>query len=183
MEQKLGQMPTGLDAYFRYVLNQIYERGRRPAITQILRLIAIAVRPLTVDELEEALRTLSAADRETLVKQDTQSQLALNQAVGSIHDYLDQCSPLLEVRGSSVFFANDSAKHFLFGQLDPPLDEFRIDAAESHYKAAHFCIDYIKQSPLKTRAVLDPNDPIFNQWKGLRYTVIHWCEHARRSAG
>ena len=30
---------------------------------------------------------------------------------------------------------------------------------------------------------MSPDDPIFDQWPGLRYTMAHWCEHARRSAG
>ena len=181
VEERLDQMPSGLDAYFRHVLRQIYERGRLLAITQILRLVAIAVRPLTVVELAEALRTLSFAGTEAPIHLEKASKLALHEAVRSITDYIGQCSPLLQIRNNSVFFANDSAKQFLFGKHDPPLDEFHIDAEESHYRTAHFCIDYIKQSPLKTRAILSPNDEIFDQWPGLRYATIHWCEHARRS--
>ena len=181
VEERLDQMPSGLDSYFRHVLRQIYERGRLPAITQILRLVAIAVRPLTIAELAEALRTLSFAATEAPIHQDNASKLALDQAVRSTQDYIGQCSPLLQIRSGSVFFAHESAKQFLFGKHDPPLDEFHIDASESHYLTAHFCIEYIKQSPLKTRSILSPDDKIFDQWPGLRYATVHWCEHARRS--
>lgn len=180
IEQRLEELPSGLEEYFRFVLRQIYERGRLPAATQILRLVAIAIRPLKVDELKEALRTLASASSQQPTERDKQLKLALDQAVNDIRGYIKQCNPLLHVRNDSLYFANDSARQFLFGNHPPPLNEFQIDRFESHFRTALFCLDYIKQSPLKTKAI-PYNDEIFSQWTGLRYATVHWCEHARES--
>ena len=132
-------------------------------------------------ELAEALRTLSASDGYTPARPSKASSGMLEEPVTNIRDYIDQCSPLLQIRRDSVFFANDSAKAFLFNKHDPPLDEFHIDAVDSNYRTALFCIEYIKQSPLKTRAISSLTDEVFKHWPGLRYAMLHWCDHAKRS--
>lgn len=179
IEERLNQIPRGLDPYLRDRLRQIYDRGRLPAITQILRLVAIAVRPLDVTELAEALRKLSSAEGLNPADQGLASREELDEAVNKIHDYIDQCSPLLEIRADSVFFANETVKAFLFNKQDPPLHEFHIDRVTSNFKTAYFCIQYMKQSPLKTQSFTAPKDDIFNHWPGLRYSMLNWCRHAK----
>lgn len=180
VEQRLNDLPAGLENYFRHILQQIHDRGQRKAVTQILRLVAIAVRPLKVNELAEAMRTLASASSEQLTDYEKSSKLELDQAVKDPQGYIKHCSPLLQIHSDYVYFANDSARQFLFGNHPPPLNEFQIDRFESHCRTAQFCIEYIKSSPLKTRSIAT-DDGIFHQWPGLQYATVHWCEHARNS--
>jgi hypothetical protein len=174
-------MPSGLDPYLRCVLRQIFERGRLAAVTQILRLVAIAVRPLHVTEIAAALRVLQASDTREPASKGQASREELQEAVDDLNDYIDQCSPLLQIRSESVVFANDSAKAFLFNKHDPPLDEFHIDAVESNYRTALLCIQYIKKSLLQSRPISSIKDDAFDHWPGLKYAMLHWCDHAKRS--
>ena len=174
-------MPSGLDPYLRYVLRQIFERGRLAAVTQILRLVAIAVRPLKVTEIAAALRAILGSHGHEPESKGQASREELQKAIDDLNDYIDQCSPLLQIRDDSVVFANDSAKAFLFNKYDPPLDKFHIDAVESNYRTALFCVEYIKTSPLQSRTTSSMKDEAFKHWPGLKYAMLHWCDHAKRS--
>lgn len=179
IERKLEEIPSGFDPYLRYVLRQIFERGRLAAITQILRLVAIAVRPLAVTEIAEALRSISASEGREPARHGQASREELQEAIDDLNDYIDQCSPLLQIRNDAVHFANESAKAFLFNKQDPPLDEFHIDRIDSNLRTALFCIEYIKKSPLKSHSISSLKDEVFDHWPGLKYSMLHWCDHAK----
>lgn len=128
-----------MDGFYGRILRQIKERGKLPAVTQILRLVAIAIRPLTVDELSEAIKTLAAQAIGARPSKEQANALKRDQP---IRDYITQCAPLLELRGEHgqyVVFFHYSAKKFLLQDAcnTPELEVFHIDPEEvRHHRQA-----------------------------------------------
>ena len=182
--ERLSRIPQGIDAFYGRILGQIRDQPIRDqrrfhAITQILWLVAIAIRPLTIEELGEAVTTLASMSIGAKSNTDRASTLKWDRP---IKDYIEQCSPLLVRRGNFGVFFHYSDKNFLLDSTRNILElkDFNIDAAESHLRVARLLLYYLKQSPLNDKPVVSQDDHTFEEWPGLRYAASHWCDHARR---
>ncbi|RMZ85153.1 hypothetical protein DV738_g263, partial [Chaetothyriales sp. CBS 135597] len=168
--QTLEEIPPGLDAIHSRILRQIPGNLRR-TIAQILLWIAIALRPLTLQELAAAIPIQSSGS------------ISSNQA---IRDYVALCGPILEIHDEQVSFAHQSARDYLLqnkADNDSAWEEFRIkDQQQAHAELARTCLNCIEKSDLRKKA-LDINDASVKQKSPLlNYAVVHWAEHARRAS-
>ncbi|KAL0262557.1 hypothetical protein SLS55_001525 [Diplodia seriata] len=152
LQQIVDKMPTGLKETYRKKWNEIngYDREDQERTSAILRLVAFALRPLTVAEITEAL----------LVKQ-YHDNLSLDGWPDEIDDeYIKGeikglCGSLIHIRSCSnndipksrtLHLAHASVKEFLLDELR--LTTAKEDAegeklAEHHTELAKICLRYL----------------------------------------
>lgn len=173
----IDSIPSGLDAFFKRILLRIKDRTRFATTTQILRFIAIAIRPLSRAEVEDAAGVFSSVARKS---GDNTNVIYPDD---SVDEFLRQCSPLLtEVSGHIVFFHHTARKFLRERALrDPDLKQFHIIPEESHLRVAQFCLKYVFRGPLLKQPVDLGDERLHRKWPCLQYAVTYWSEHARRA--
>jgi len=163
----LEDLPSGLPAIYSRMLLRIPAKQREMSHV-ILRWVAIAARPLQLQELATAVGL-----------QITLPQLSVEQAT---RDAITHCGPLLKVQEQEVSLVHQSARDYLLRKErdgDAVLEVFRLSVEASHLELAQKCLDCIAQSGLQYKAInidaeLDPRESPL-----LRYATLHWPEHAR----
>lgn len=179
--QKLRTFPKSLNAIYGRMLLQIEESDRRLQTSLILRWVALAVSPLTLEELAAAIQTQPFT---TIDAEPTGDQVVVIGAQQVIRDQIKMCGSLLQLHGETVVLVHKSAREFLLRkEADDStiLEEFRIRPAEAHMLIALTCLECIKRSPLRERALSPDNSATWQESPLLRYAVIHWQEHAKLS--
>ncbi|KAH8747739.1 ankyrin repeat-containing domain protein [Diaporthe sp. PMI_573] len=165
----LDSLPRGLPAIYSRMLPQT-ESSERLIISEILRWVTMAVRPLTLQELMAAIPIPS-----------TQS-ISSNQA---IRDYITLCGPILKIHDQHVNLVHQSTRDYLLREdpdKDPILEEFRIKAGEAHSELARACLDCIEKSDLRHQSLDIKKTSVQQKSPLLNYAVLHWLEHARYSS-
>ncbi|TKX19809.1 ankyrin repeat-containing protein 27 [Elsinoe australis] len=165
----LRSLPKDLPSYYNRMLSDI-DDAHVSICSQILRLIVVSLRPLTISELINALSIRSGLE---LTKQITL-------------DRVKSCGSLLELENNHVRLVHSSAKDFLLqtkGISEPPLSQFRMDYEAAHLEMAEDCISVLASSAL--------NDESFdlNEWRDdtrypgsqtlLPYAIKFWPEHMK----
>jgi ankyrin repeat protein len=179
--QKLRTFPKSLNAIYGRMLLQIEESDRRMQTSLILRWVALAVSPLTLEELAEAIHTQPFT---TVDAEPTGDQIVVIGAQQVIRDQIKMCGSLLQIHGETVVLVHKSAREFLLRkEADDStiLEEFRIKPAEAHMLIALTCLECIKRSPLRQRALSPDSSVTWKESPLLRYAVVHWQEHAKLS--
>jgi ankyrin repeat protein len=165
--ETLESLPRGLPAVYSRMLLQIESRHRRTS-SIILRWVAMAFRPLTLQELAAAIGTGSPF-----------SVITIEQA---IRDKIALCEPFLKVQEQRVGLVHQSARDYLLRKepdSNPVLEEFRVKPEAAHLELARTCFDCVMQSGLQY-APLNPNDGSSSrELPLLSYATLHWPEHAR----
>ncbi|KAL7909564.1 hypothetical protein GGI35DRAFT_387121 [Trichoderma velutinum] len=163
--ETLDGIPEGLHEIYSRMLAQV-EASRRSVIFDILRWVTVAVRPLTLGELREAIHIPT-----TKVSKDQ-----------AIRDHITLCAQFLTLHEQQVSLVHQSARDYLLQSetnSDPMLKEFQIKAEHAHATLAEVCLDYIEKSDLRNTP-LDLNDVSVQQKSPLlQYAAMHWPEHAR----
>ena len=189
----LRAIPEGLPAMYGRMLLQIERTKRRDTGILILQWVALAVRPLTFQELAAAIDTESSA-------------LLAEERV--IRDYIALCEPFLRVLDNTVVLVHQSAREYLLREepdSNPTLEKFRIKAEEANLTIARVCLDCVEKSALqrqnvnfveralreepqsdRTGIIHRSNDTmpaqVLEHSPLLRYVANYWPEHARCSS-
>ena len=174
----LHSVPPGLPAIYSRMLLRT-EASRQSIISEILRWVTMAVRPLTVHELTGAIAIPSIAP----LSSDR-----------TIRDHITMCGPILRIRLENhpedsavdeVHLVHQSARDYLLRKErdeDLILEGFRIEEEEAHSKLTRVCLDCIEKSDLRYEP-LDINDAsVLEKSPLLNYASLHWAEHARKSS-
>jgi hypothetical protein len=97
-----------------------------------LKWIAIAARPLNLQELACAIET----------------------SIEGMADMVAICQPLLKISDGRVLFIHQFAKEYLLREQpdeDPVAEGFRVEPRECHAEIAHRCLQILEHSSLRHR--------------------------------
>ncbi|KAK4245662.1 NACHT domain-containing protein [Corynascus novoguineensis] len=169
VEESLRTFPPGLDELYRRMINQIYNSRHAKLLQQILAIVSVVYRPVTLDELPSLVDTpyrASGDDR------------ALAEIVGL-------CGSFLTLRERTVSFIHQSAKDFLLKQAR---DEIFPSGMEDVHHTIFSRSLRIMQKTLRRDIynlgapgfsidnVMPPNpDPLAL----VRYPCVYWVNHLR----
>lgn len=150
MLRALDSMPRGLSASYEGILGRIESRGSERSVA-ILHWVAMADRPLDLDELHAAVECEPQAGEH---------------ALDAMRDEIAICAPLLEVRQRSVVFVHQSVIDYLVrahDAHDPALRKYLINFEDVHFHLARRCL-----------RSLSWNDKL------TEYAQNHWLSHAEQ---
>ena len=175
--QRLHSLPKGLPAIYDRILLDI-EQDRQEKASAILRWATMAVAPLTLQELADAVQIKSAGTMDRL--EIIRDEVRWFGSFLKIHDKADSLAL------QTVSLVHQSAREYLL-RTEPEengtLRSFRITPEKVHLDIAIACLERIKNSHLQRKA-LEPRDHA--HWQDsplLRYAVLNWTTHARYSGG
>lgn len=168
IKEALDSFPPGLGAIYNRILLRT-ETRRQPVISQILRWVTLAVRPLKLQELTAAICIPPTAN------------ISDDQAM---RDHITLCEPILEIHGQQVSLVHQSARDYLLREKvdnDPIPEVFRFKIEEAHSELARVCLDYIEKSNLSLKYLNINDASVLQNSPLLNYATLHWAEHARQS--
>jgi len=171
-QKKLAVFPPGLSALYRRMMDQIcnFEDTEDTALCKdILAIVSIVYRPITLDELAALVETLDGVSG---------NYEALAEIVGL-------CGSFLALRERTVSFIHQSAKDFLLNQARDEIFPSRIE--DIHYNIFSGSLRVMRKTlrrdiynlgapgfPINKVKALDP-DPL----AAARYSCIYWVDHLR----
>ncbi|KAF5535210.1 NACHT ankyrin domain-containing protein [Fusarium phyllophilum] len=175
--ETIQDIPPGLHPIFRRMLHQIDPKHHHIS-AEILRWIAIAMRPLTLRELA----------------------YAIGSGIDGMEDIIAICQPLLKQIDGRVLFVHQSTKEYLLRSQpdeDPIAELFRVEASKCHGEIAHRCLQILENSFLQHKIIRFSKSQLDNIKTGhehhqlpaevrsaselFNYAYLHWMKHARLS--
>jgi hypothetical protein len=137
VNQILHSVPKGIDDLYLRILGTITSKKHSANVVAraILRWVVCAARPLSVDELREAL---------ILNIHETIPQL--DKHAGAICGYLVYVD-----KAGLVHITHQTVKDYLFRKKTSDDSGFALDRPEEHAKIAEICLSYLCSDALKTR--------------------------------
>jgi NACHT domain len=166
---ELHQFPSDLTRLYGRMIVQVDESADKGLLTEVLALITVACRPITLSELRVILN-LSLSN-------DWAQQI------------IEQCGSFLTIRESTIYFVHQSAKDFLTGPAS-----YHI----FHERMAHIHDRVLHQS-LKAMAGLLGRDmyelgapgisieeimsPVPSPLEGIAYSCLYWVHHLEQGSG
>jgi hypothetical protein len=164
---RLTAFLPGLDSLYERMMEQIRNSDDSNLCKQILALIAIVYRPITLKELTSLVEVLD----------DMADDLE------SIREIISLCGSFLTLREGIVYFVHQSAKDFLFAKAFHEV--FPSGREEAHYAIFSRSLQVMSRTlrrdmyslstlgyPAERVTPLDP-DPL----AALRYSCIYWVAH------
>jgi hypothetical protein len=137
VNQILHSVPKGIDDLYLRILGTITSKKHSANVVAraILRWVVCAARPLSIDELREAL----ILDIHETVPQ-------LDKHAGAICGYLVYVD-----KAGLVHTTHQTVKDYLFRKKTSDDSGFALDRPEEHAKIAEICLSYLCSDALKTR--------------------------------
>lgn len=162
---KLNSFPPGLDALYKRMLTSIYDLEDADICKEILAMVSIVYRPITLEELKTFVQSL----------EDFHS--------GDLEEVIVSCGSFLTIRNGVVLFVHQSAKDYL---LDKASDEVLPSGiAHQHHTAFSRSLDLLSRTlrrdiynlripgfPIEQVLSPDP-DPLVS----VRYSCVYWVDH------
>ncbi|KID98429.1 NACHT and Ankyrin domain protein, partial [Metarhizium majus ARSEF 297] len=170
----LTEFPPGLEAIYSRMLQKM-KKSPGLVASKILRWVVMALRPLTLSELAEAVQV---------------KPLGSLSAEKVMSDYINSCEPMLKVpkvgeeKVVVVDLAHQSAREYLLrpmsGNDKPP--EFHINMDEAHSELLGVCLDSIERSDLRHGILDTSNASVLQKSPLLDYATLFWPDHAMLSS-
>jgi hypothetical protein len=165
--KKLGSFPPGLDALYERMMQQISKSDDAELCTQVLALVALVYRPITLEELIVLVEQLKdLADDPT-----------------SIREIISLCGSFLTLRGETVYFVHQSAKDFLLANATSDL--FPSGREDLHHSIFARSLENmsttLRRDIYSLKALGYPADsiktPDLDPLAASRYSCIYWIDH------
>ncbi|EMD70142.1 hypothetical protein COCSADRAFT_107483 [Bipolaris sorokiniana ND90Pr] len=168
--KKLGSFPPGLDALYKRMMQQISVSDDAALCKQVLALIGLVYRPITLQELVVLAEQLEGIDDEQ-----------------ELREIISLCGSFLTLRQDVVYFVHQSAKDFLFVEA---FDEIFPDGTE----AAHRII-VLRSLAILSRTlqrdmynlealgapIENADPPDYNPLAASHYPCVYWVDHLYES--
>ncbi|KUL83182.1 hypothetical protein ZTR_10107 [Talaromyces verruculosus] len=171
---KLKSFPPGLNALYKRMLMYISDSNDADLCKEILAIVSIVYRPISLEELKSLVQSLEEFDSDNL------------------EEVVALCGSFVTIKNGVVLFVHQSAKDYL---LDKAVDEiFPSGIAHQHHAVVSRSLDVLSRSlrrdiyDLRKPGVLieevvtpDP-DPLAS----VRYSCVFWVNHlldSRRTQG
>ncbi|KIW97054.1 uncharacterized protein Z519_02446 [Cladophialophora bantiana CBS 173.52] len=175
LEKCLRKLPQSLDETYERILCSIESREEAQ---QILSLLCFASRPLSVEEVVEAL----AVDIDDLQCYDPRSKF-----IGGAEDILRICPGLIEItlRTDSVQvlrIEHFSVQEYLLSDRirKGQAADFALSGPSQHGRISKTCLLYLQHDEFLQR-VLSPD--LVRQYTFAKYAAEHWHHHYRQAGG
>jgi hypothetical protein len=166
--KKLKAFPSGLDALYQRMLDQIMKSEDFKLCISILAVVSTVYRPITIDELVTLVELPDGVDGE--------HEEALVEIVG-------YCRSFLTLRERTIFFVHQSAKDFLVGKAskDPSL----FQKQDVHYIIFSRSLQAMLQTlKLDIYSLAAPGisldqvkPPCPDPLATIRYPCLYWANH------
>ncbi|KAG8665143.1 uncharacterized protein FPOAC1_013121 [Fusarium poae] len=139
-----GILPKNLEETFVRALSRIMSRQKKTVLAQnVFRWVAVAKRPLTLDEIREAVSIGIG-----------QPYLKSGQLVREMSPIVLWCENLLQVtedQPPSLQFAHSTIREFITkGDLPTQVSNFHIDVDKADHFAGEICVTYLHLNDFKT---------------------------------
>ncbi|KAL3418555.1 ankyrin repeat protein [Phlyctema vagabunda] len=172
----LREMPPGLDTMYDRMILQIGKGlapnlsiARQTKAASLLRWIALAMKPLSLQELFIAIH---AEVSDGLTKEQV------------VLDHASFCGHLLVIRDNRIQLVHQSLKDYLLRDQqagDSTLEMFRIKPAAAHKEIAEGCVPFLEEN------ICDMITDDFHLRRGieaasLSYPFVYWPEHALQAS-
>ncbi|KAL2196812.1 WD40-repeat-containing domain protein, partial [Corynascus similis CBS 632.67] len=171
-QKKLAEIPPGLDAFYRRMMDQIFNLEDTEDTTlcqHILAIISVVYRPIMLDELAALVDTLDGVSSDC---EDLEELVAL-------------CGSFLTLRNRTIFFVHQSAKDFLLKQARDEI--FPSGVEDIHYTLFLRSLRAMQETLRRDIYNLDapgfsiekviPPDP--DPLARVRYSCVYWVRHLR----
>ncbi|PKK50457.1 hypothetical protein CI102_5179, partial [Trichoderma harzianum] len=164
--QKLKSYPSGLDALYKRMMENIHDSLDADVCQQILAITSVVYRPITLSELSCLL--------ESHIDNDDEDELK---------EIIGFCGSFLTIREENIYFIHQSAKDFLLEKVPDQILALGIE--HQHHtifsrslnqlsKILHRDIYSLKFPGFSIKHVSSPDpDPL----APIRYSCIHWVDH------
>ncbi|SCV61374.1 uncharacterized protein FFFS_15943 [Fusarium fujikuroi] len=144
IRQSLHSLPKNLEETFVRALSRIMSRQKKTGLAhKVFRWVAVAKRPLTLDEIREAVSIGIG-----------QPYLKSERLVREMSPIVLWCENLLQVtedQPPSLQFAHSTIREFITkGDLPTQLSNFHIDVDEADHFAGEICVTYLHLNDFKT---------------------------------
>ncbi|KAL9025906.1 MAG: hypothetical protein Q9196_005347 [Gyalolechia fulgens] len=167
IQEVLDSVPSEMDSLYTRILDNMALVPRNQKLAQtILRWTVCAVRPLSVEELKEAIRL----DLEEIIPR-------LERTVESV------CGNLIHVdRHSRVQLVHETVRAFL--TKDGLNSDFAIDRIKEHSRLAEVCLQYLSGNELKSSRYRRRGSAtrIAKRSVFAEYATVYFSEHIVRSS-
>ncbi|OAA55172.1 Ankyrin repeat-containing domain protein [Cordyceps fumosorosea ARSEF 2679] len=153
VRQSLRRLPKNLEETFARALWRILSRSRHPELVQkAFQWVAVARRPLTLDELREAISIE--------IGQKSWRRERIPQNINRIVVWSENLLHLTEEEPIQVQFAHASIRDFITGEAtSPQLSKFHANVAEADHFAGEICVTYLSFSDF-TKSIARRQRPI-----------------------
>ena len=182
-ESTIGKLPESIEDAYEKMLNRC-KRDDRPRVEKMLQIIVGAVRPLTLAEMNTALKVDDASSRAT--------DLRCYRPESVTRMLKDLCGLFVSIFYGKVYLLHQTAREFLLTRIDPayPFDhdatgkkwQGSLTLQQSHLTLAKICVTYLRlpEFALDWRTVI--RDDHLRQHDGLKlefgeYSTYHWMKH------
>jgi hypothetical protein len=164
--RKLKLFPPGLDALYERIMQQISKTDDAELCKQVLAVVALVYRPITLEELVTLVEPL----------EDVADDSELREIIGL-------CGSFLALRGQIVYFVHQSAKDFLLAKAAQEVFPAGREAVHQAIFARSLQImsTTLRRDMYGLKALGTPiNDvemPEPDPLVALRYSCVHWVGH------
>ncbi|PNP85487.1 hypothetical protein FNYG_01316 [Fusarium nygamai] len=166
--EELVKFPTSLGALYQTMLDRITNSSEADRLKQILALVCVVYRPLTLAEIPTLVKSMDDYDEEDVI------------------DAIASCGSFLTLQGGKIFFVHQSAKEFLLGQGYGIL--FPQGRSDQHAHIFSRSVEAMENtlrqdvynlgSPGASNPVKLPSpDPL----SSIKYSCVYWAQHLCKS--
>jgi hypothetical protein len=200
---KLKAFPPGLDSLYERMMEQVYKSDSANLCKQILSVVAIIYRPITMEELMsfvgmpedisdvDMLEDISDVDiPEDMPDVDMLEAISdvdilehISDDFKSLKKVIGLCGSFLTIRGYCIYFVHQSAKDFLLGQASSKI--FPLGIQEKQHALLSKSLEVMSQTlrrdiyglrapGFSIDSVILPNpDPL----NAVGYLYMYWVDH------
>ncbi|KAI9765660.1 MAG: hypothetical protein M1840_007217 [Geoglossum simile] len=147
----LKRLPRSLPEWYERVLIKIISAGRAEIARKVFRWVAAAKRPLSLDELREAIAI-----------EPCQAFRRLERLVNDTSQAISSCGDLIRIDEEEqvVQFAHPTVKDFFISELNnSQLSKFHFQLSEVDHEAGGVCVTYLNFNDFKRQLIKVSNAP------------------------
>jgi hypothetical protein len=164
IQNALKSFPPGLDSLYKRMMEYIFNTDDAEACREILALVSIVYRPVSMDELQGLTRSIETFGRDEVL------------------EVIASCGSFLTLRGNTVFFVHQSAKDFLIQKASDKILSSGIE--DQHFKIFANSLNLLGTLKRDIYDLRRPGYPI-SQVKtpspdplaSIRYSCVYWVDH------
>ncbi|KAK3169687.1 hypothetical protein OEA41_009071 [Lepraria neglecta] len=165
----LGTFPPTLDKLYNGMMQRICTANSSNLFKQILALVTVVRRPITLKELTSFIKTLEG----------------ITDDLESLRKIIELCGSFLTLQGDTVYFVHQSAKDFMLQKASTQI--FPSGEAEVHHAIFLRSLEVMSRTlhrdmyslctPGFSIDQVQPRDP--DPLAAVRYSCVFWVEHLK----
>lgn len=149
----IKNLPKNLPETYDRVLSKIFNANKATLAAKIFRYIAVAKRPLALEELREAIAV-----------EPCQTTRKVDRLINNVDRFVAWCGSLvvLDEEERVIHFAHFTVKEYFLSSLSPPLlTDFHFQYSEADEDLGKTCVTYLNFSDLKRQIITFQTDDFY----------------------